>query len=169
MTLHRAVATYGPQAPAEPVGSIVVPTQDGKMALLGNTSKGDIRFSRPRALRWGRLVSLKRQSCSGITGAVLRRFAPYFAKPSSALACRISIRTALEIRLCNSGKMSASPPNSSRPGAESWARAGLDDLYQLWRSSVSASRVDHTRLGSTTTGGAIERQRNCGGGVQEIA
>ena len=35
-----------------------------------------------RALRWGRLASLKCQVWSGITGAAPRPFARYFAKPS---------------------------------------------------------------------------------------
>ena len=43
-----------------------------------------IRFSRRRALRWGRLASLKCQVWNGSTGAAPRPFARYFAKPLSA-------------------------------------------------------------------------------------
>ena len=48
-------------------------------------------------------------------------------------------------------------------------KKGFDNLSQLWRSCVSTSGGDHSRLGNTTTGRAIKCPRDCEGSVQHIA
>ena len=71
------------------------------------------RFFPPRALGWGRRASLKHQIWNDATGAVPRPFASFFAKRSSALACRIStLKDAFAFRESPSRVTS----NSAAPG-----------------------------------------------------